>query len=78
METSHTAIRDRVPVAVKRIARQAHDLTGLRDVAKFFRQIQQADFVFDDLFVTLKHEGYLSSCFDGLVRTAIKTGNPHP
>ena len=31
--------------------------------------------MFDDLFITLKHEGYLSLCFDGSVCTAIKTGN---
>ncbi len=31
------AILDRVPVAVKCIARQAHDLTGLRDIAELFR-----------------------------------------
>jgi hypothetical protein len=34
--------------------------------------------VFDDLFITLKHEGYLSLCFDGSVCTTIKTGNPRP
>ncbi len=34
--------------------------------------------MFDDLFITLKHEGYLSLCFDGWVRTTIKTGNPRP
>ena len=36
--------------------------------AKLFRQIEKADFVFDDLFITLKHEGYLSLGFDGSVR----------
>ena len=60
------------------VARQAHDLTGLRDIPELFRQIEKTDFVFDDLFITLKHEGYLSLCFDGWFRTAIKTGNPHP
>ena len=40
------AILDRVPVAVECVARQAHDLAGLRDVTEFFRQIEKADFVF--------------------------------
>ena len=55
-----------------------HDLTGLRNVAEFFRQVEKTDFVFDDLFTTLKHMGYLSLGFDGWVRAAIKTGNPRP
>ncbi len=47
-------------VAVKGIAGQAHHLAGLGDVAEFLRQVQQAQLVFDDSFVTIKHEGYLS------------------
>ena len=56
----------------------AHDPTGLRDIAESFRQVEKAGFVFDDLFITLKREGYLSLRFDGWVRATIKAGNPLP
>jgi len=72
------AILDRIAITVKRVAGQAHDLTGPGYIAELFRQIEETDFVFDDLFITLKHEGYLSLCFDGSVCTTIKTGNPRP
>ena len=65
-----------VSVAIECVPRQAHDLTGFRDIAQFLGKVQKSYFVFDDSFVTLKHEGYLSWCFDRLVCTAIKTGNP--
>jgi len=35
-----------------------HDLLA-GDVTQLFSQIQQADFMFDDSYVILKHEGYL-------------------
>ena len=44
---------NRVPVAVKRIARQAHHLTRLRHVAECFRQIEKADLTLDDFLGTL-------------------------
>ena len=47
------AFLDRVAIAVKRVPGQAHDLTGLRYVAQFFRKIEKTDFVSDDSFVTL-------------------------
>ena len=40
-----------IPIAVKRITGQSHDLAGLGDVAKFLRQVQKSDFVFDDLLL---------------------------
>ncbi len=46
-------------VAVKRVAREAHDLAGLKDVLKLFGQIQQADFMGDNFLATTDHEGYL-------------------
>jgi len=36
-------------VAVKRVARHAHDLAGLAYVAQLFSQVQKARLVFDDL-----------------------------
>ena len=57
------AIFHRAFVAVKGVSREAHDLAGLGDIAKLLRKVQQADFVFDDLFITLKHEGYLLFVF---------------
>ena len=35
-------------------------LAGLRDVAEFLSQVEQAELVFDDAFVSFQHEGYLS------------------
>ena len=47
------AFLDRVPVAIKCIARQARHLTRPRHVAEFFRQIEKADFMPDDSLSTL-------------------------
>ena len=44
----------------------AHELACLGYIAKLFCQIKQTDFVFDDSFVSMKHEGYLFG-FDGWV-----------
>ena len=62
-QSLNAAIFHRAFVAVKAVAGEAHDLAGLGDIAKLLRQVQQADFVFDDLFITLKHEGCLSFVF---------------
>ena len=60
----------------KRVARQSHHLTGLRDITKFLGQVEKADFMTDDFLVTLQHEGYLLMVLMVSVCTAIKTGNP--
>ncbi len=51
------AFLNRGLVAVKGVARHAHDLAGLRHVAQFLGQIQQSSFVFDDLVGSIQHRG---------------------
>ena len=65
-----------IAIAIKRVSRQSHHLTGLRDITKFLGQIEKADFMTDDFLVTLQHEGYLLMVLMVSVCTAIKTGNP--
>lgn len=47
------AFLNRIAIAVKPIAGQAHDLTGLRHVAVLFSRIEKASFVTDDFLITL-------------------------
>ncbi len=54
-----SAVSHRFLLAIEGVSRDAHHLVGFGYIAKFFRQIQQTDFVFDDLVVSMKHEGYL-------------------
>ncbi len=49
----NTTFFDRIPVAIERVSRQPHHLTGLRDVAEFFCQIEKSDFMADDFLITL-------------------------
>jgi hypothetical protein len=42
-------------VAVESVARQAHHLAGLGDIAQFGREIEQAEFVFDNVLVKALH-----------------------
>jgi hypothetical protein len=53
------ALLNRCLIAIEGIAGQTHRLAGSRHIAQFFSQIQQADFMFNDAYVILKHEGYL-------------------
>jgi hypothetical protein len=47
-----------------------YDLTGFADIAQLIRQVQKADFVFDDLIGSIQHRGFLVLW---LVCTTIKT-----
>ena len=57
-------------VAVKCVPGHAHNLAGFGYVAQLFGKVQQADFVFDDLLVSIQHCGFLVLW---LVCTTIKT-----
>ena len=50
-------------------------MTGFRHVAELFGQVEQSGLVLDDLVCGSQHRGV--PCFEGLVRTTIKTGNHH-
>ena len=55
----NAALIDRRFVAVERVARHAHHLTGLGHIPQFFGQVQQAGVVFDDLVGNIQHCGFL-------------------
>ena len=46
-------------LAIKRISGYAHHLAGLRYIAQLIGQIQQANLVFNNLVISMEHEGYL-------------------
>ena len=71
-QSLHAAFLNCGLVSVKGVARHAHDLAGLRNVAQFLGQIQQSSFVFDDLIGSIQHRGVLVLW---LVCTTIKTDN---
>ncbi len=52
-----TAFLNCILVATERIPGQAHHLTGLRYIARFLVQMQQAILVLDDSRVGIEHEG---------------------
>jgi hypothetical protein len=63
-------------IAIEGVSRDAHYLAGLGDISQFVRQIQQTYLVFDNTFVTIKHEGYLLCVLISGLGTFIKTANP--
>jgi hypothetical protein len=58
-ERFNTTVLDGFFVAVECVSGHTHHLASLSYIAQLIGQIQQADLVFNDLVISMEHEGYL-------------------